>query len=90
MIENFNEGTDDEIEKPPDCSCLDFITENGYGNCKETYDGKLFCYVNDKSICTDLIFHPQIGKNFSREACLKNRGGFIVFTFKSFETFIKK
>ena len=50
------------------CSCIDFIDEDGYGNCKRLFDGTFGCYVREPTSCSDTI--TFFGREFSKsEAC---------------------
>jgi len=54
-----------------DCSCSDYLTKEGYGQCLRgsgKLGGELFCYVNEPSNCGDLVKSGN-GKLYSAEAC---------------------
>ena len=61
------------------CSCSDFINENGHGRCRKEdndFNGALSCYVHQPSSCSDVITSStNPDKQLSAEACLyKLRG----------------
>ena len=54
------------------CTCKDFVSGNGYGNCKKVSPalGKATCYVQQPSSCTDLKTSKTVlGEQYSVEAC---------------------
>ena len=54
------------------CACKDFVSSNGYGNCKKVLPsiGKVTCYVKQPSICTDLENSgSDPGEQYSAQAC---------------------
>jgi len=61
-----------------DCSCSDFITQSGKGQCQKgskKFGGALFCYVNLPSTCTDkLESGTYAGKWYSAQACTNTPG----------------
>ena len=53
-----------------DCSCSDFVSSSGYGNCLKSYKHGPFCYVNQPSTCKDLVGSKDFRqKQYSWEAC---------------------
>ena len=57
-----------------DCSCIDYINKQGYGNCAKVnrfkFGGKPACYVNLPSTCSDIKdSSTDPGKKWSAEAC---------------------
>ena len=53
-----------------DCSCSDFVSSSGYGNCQKSYKHGPFCYVNQPSTCKDLVGSKDFRqKQYSWEAC---------------------
>ena len=56
------------------CACKDFVSEEGYGNCKKISPtiGKVVCYVQQPSVCNDLKSSETIfGEQYSAKACEK-------------------
>ena len=62
------------IEQYANCTCSNFINENGYGNCQKLNRGLPLCYVNEPSDCTDLIFIKRTGRSVSWKACTSSFG----------------
>ena len=67
-------NTPDEQDPPPppprpDCSCSNYVTSSGYGNCKKVFKTGPICYVNEPSSCSDLKKSKSTGKYYSWEAC---------------------
>merc|ERR1712018_563901 len=54
---------------PGGCSCSDYVTSSGYGNCKKKFKIGPICYVNEPSTCTDLVESQSTGKRYSWDAC---------------------
>ena len=54
-----------------DCSCTNYVTKTGYGNCIKDFMGKgPICYVNEPSNCTDRKISTENGiMQYSWEAC---------------------
>ena len=53
-----------------ECTCKDFVTAHGVGNCKKEPLGKETCYVERPSNCVDLknsTTNP--GEQYSSVAC---------------------
>ena len=68
-----------------DCSCSEFLTEDGYGNCKKPTENEPekgpFCYVNTPSTCSDVIDEDsKASTGYSWEACNNNRGKLLACT----------
>ena len=62
-----------------DCSCSDFVTNDGYGNCNKTTRNEPekgpFCYVNNPTTCSDVIDEDsQAPTGYSWEACNNDKG----------------
>ena len=62
-----------------DCSCSEFLTDDGFGNCKKPTKNEPekgpFCYVNIPSTCSDVIDEDSKAlTGYSWEACNNNRG----------------
>ena len=62
-----------------DCSCSEFLTDDGYGNCKKPTKNEPekgpFCYVNIPSTCSDVIDEDsKAPTGYSWEACNNSRG----------------
>ena len=70
----FNVFIDSTIKNNGDCTCSDFVKDNGYGNCQKLLLGHPICYVNEPSNCTDLYADASAGRNFSWEACMISFG----------------
>ena len=52
------------------CDCNEYVSANGYGNCKKVYGKGPICYVNQPSTCQDLRnSNSDVGKQYSWEAC---------------------
>ena len=58
-----------------DCSCSNYVTKTGYGNCEKDLRRKgVICYVNEPSTCNDLRESSRYDhRRYSWEAC---RNGF--------------
>lgn len=54
-----------------DCSCIDYVNEDGEGNCLKPYEDKpLFCYVKQPSSCPDIIESVEVPNYIqSTQAC---------------------
>ena len=68
-----------------DCSCGDFVTKDGYGNCTKTTKNEPekgpFCYVNIPSTCSDVIDEDSKAQTgYSWEACNNSRGKILACT----------
>ena len=68
-----------------DCSCSEFLTEDGYGNCKKPTKNEPekgpFCYVNIPSTCSDVIDEDSKAQTgYSWEACNNSRGKILACT----------
>ena len=51
------------------CSCTNYVSQNGYGNCEKEFEDKGFlCYVNQPSTCTDVETTNE-ERQYSYEAC---------------------
>ena len=71
-----------------DCSCSDFVTKDGYGNCTKTTKNEPekgpFCYVNIPTTCSDVIdADSQAPTGYSWEACNNKKG-----TERSYNTYM--
>ena len=71
-----------------DCSCSDFVTKDGYGNCTKTTKNEPekgpFCYVNIPTTCSDVIVEDsQAPTGYSWEACNNKKG-----TERSYNTYM--
>lgn len=66
--------TETFLDPTPECSCSEFMNENGFGRCIRLSGGKPVCYVNEPSNCTDLGFSKSTGKYYSWEACSYYKG----------------
>ena len=54
------------------CSCSEFVSEFGYGNCANINQGKPLCYVNTPSNCTDIKQSKSVPNlYYSYDACDK-------------------
>ena len=67
------------------CSCSEFVTKDGYGNCTKTTKNEPekgpFCYVNNPTTCSDVIDEDsQAPTGYSWEACNNNKGTQRLFT----------
>ena len=66
-------GLAQELPPPPppgqDCSCSDYVSNTGFGNCQKIFKKSPICYVNEPSTCTDLVKSTLTGKQYSWEAC---------------------
>jgi len=61
-------------ELKADCSCTDFVSKSGFGNCQKSYKHGPFCYVNHPSTCKDLVGSKEFRqKQYSWEACQNRR-----------------
>ena len=79
LINHINLGTLNEtkeviVVESANCSCSDFVDMYGYGNCLRSWAGRVMCYVTEPSTCIDAIYWPEIGKNYSYNACSKALG----------------
>ena len=56
-----------------DCTCYDFVDEDGYGNCLKGHpnkNGLLVCYVKQPTSCNDTIDNLSLpGREISSLAC---------------------
>ena len=71
-----------------DCTCIDYIDEDGYGMCQkadEIFGGLFSCYVNQPSSCLDLEAMSN-EKQLSAEACKDANTGKLYFY--KFNTYI--
>jgi choriolysin H len=62
---------------PADCSCMDYVNKNGFGNCKKKSStlGGLSCYVNLPTNCSDARNSgSDPGKKYSAVACRNGNG----------------
>ena len=63
-----------QIKQESTCTCSNFVTSGGYGNCEKYFWGQPLCWASEKSDCYDSIFYEGLGKNRSFEACSSTFG----------------
>ena len=57
-----------------ECTCSEYVSSSGYGNCRKDHKGGPICYVNLPSECNDLVGSSKYpDRKYSWEAC-KNVG----------------
>ena len=68
VLEYSDKEADNPIAIANDCSCSDYITENGFGRCQKIKGISPMCFVNEPSSCSDLV-STSFGVKYSWEAC---------------------